>query len=81
MSITADTTLMSAPRATLAQLVSALLSQDHGGYNEDDIRFIARLYYGTCLPVGIDPLLVISQLRLETANLSSSWSQRSSSCS
>ena len=75
MSITPDTTLMSAPRATLAQLVSALLLQDHGGYSEDDIRFIARLYYGTCVPVGIDPLLVISQMRLETANLSSSWSQ------
>jgi hypothetical protein len=73
--LTSDAALMHAPRATIDQLSTALLSRPHGSYSNDDVRFVTRLYWTTCAPLGIDPLLVVSQMRLETGNLESPWSQ------
>jgi hypothetical protein len=73
--VTPDSPLLHAPRATLAVLTKALLSRPHGTYRDEDVRFIARLYNGTCRPLGLDPLVAVAQMRLETGNLSSPWSQ------
>ena len=63
--------------AAQAQCVRYLLSQPHGEYSEHDIsEMIVPGYFATCADAGVDPILAISQMILETANLSSFWSQR-----
>jgi hypothetical protein len=44
--VTPDATLLHPPRATLAVITKALLSRPHGTYQDEDVRFIARLYTG-----------------------------------
>lgn len=39
------------------------------------MRRIAQLYFDAGPPTGVDPLLAISQMVLETGNLTSHWSQ------
>jgi len=73
--VTLDTALLAPPRATLGQAQHYLLSRPHGGYTDDDARWIARLYFETATPVGLDPLLAVAQLAHETDFLSSFWSQ------
>lgn len=52
-----------------------VLARTHGGYTDANVRTIIRHYDQTARGVGIDPLLVVAQMVLETANLSSHWSQ------
>lgn len=40
-----------------------------GAYGEDDVQAIITTYVVTCGEAGLDPLLVVSQLLLETDNL------------
>jgi hypothetical protein len=75
-SITLETSLLAAPRGTVQQAERYLLARPHGEYSEDDVRRIVRLYFETAASVGLDPLLVIAQLVLETGHLTSFWSQR-----
>ena len=48
---------------------------DHGGYSATEVRDIVKKYVATATEAGLDPLLVVSQMVLETGNLSSFWSQ------
>jgi peptidoglycan hydrolase-like protein with peptidoglycan-binding domain len=73
--ITTRTRLLGAPRVTRGQVEEYLLSRPHGSYDERQVRTIARLYDETSQSVGLDPLLVVAQMVLETGNLSSFWSQ------
>lgn len=73
--ITKRTQLIAAPRATRGQLEGYLLGRPHGSYDERQVRTIARLYDETSQSVGLDPLLVVAQMVLETGNLCSFWSQ------
>jgi hypothetical protein len=73
--ITKRTRLLAAPRATRGQLEGYLLGRPHGSYEERQVRTIARLYDETSQSVGLDPLLVVAQMVLETGNLCSFWSQ------
>ncbi|MGH3051741.1 MAG: glucosaminidase domain-containing protein, partial [Gaiellaceae bacterium] len=73
--ITKRTRLIAAPRATRGQLEGYLLGRPHGSYDERQVRTIARLYDETSKSVGLDPLLVVAQMVLETGNLCSFWSQ------
>lgn len=73
--ITGTTPLLAPPRATAAQLEAYIRSRPHGGYSDPNIKTIVGLYDRTARSVGIDPLLVVAQLVLETGNLSSEWSQ------
>jgi len=45
-------------------------------YSLADVRFILGTYLDTAQAVGVDPLIAISQMILETDNLKSWWSQR-----
>ena len=53
-----------------------MLARKHGKYTDADVRAIIKRYVTTCTAAGVDPLLVVSQLVLETSNLDSFWSQR-----
>jgi N-acetylmuramoyl-L-alanine amidase len=76
LTVTPNTRLLARPRATRSQAESYLLSRPHGEYSDRSVRRIAQLYLETGGRVGVDPLLAISQMVLETANLTSHWSQR-----
>lgn len=73
--ITVKSKLIAKPSATGAQLADYVAGRAHGGYDERQVREIALRYDEVARGVGLDPLLVIAQLVLETDNLSSFWSQ------
>jgi hypothetical protein len=64
------------PRARAERAEHYLLERPHGEYDNDDIRIIVGHYYKTAQSVGLDPLLVVAQMVLETGGLTSFWSQR-----
>jgi hypothetical protein len=74
--VTPRSHLHAEPRARAERAQAYLLGRPHGEYNEDDIRVIVDHYYKTAEPVGLDPLLVVAQMALETGGLTSFWSQR-----
>src|SRR4029079_7551967 len=63
-------------RAPAQRVTRHLLSLEHGDYAEEDVRRVCQLYYRTARSVGLDPLVVIAQMYLETGHLTSFWSQR-----
>jgi hypothetical protein len=73
--VSVKTKLIAKPRATGSQLEDYVAGRPHGGYSEHEVREIASHYDKTAGAVGLDPLLLIAQLVLETDNLSSFWSQ------
>jgi murein DD-endopeptidase MepM/ murein hydrolase activator NlpD len=73
--LTVKTRLLSPPRATADQLASAVLQRPHGDYSEAKVRQICELYADVATDAGMDPLVVVAQMVLETGNLSSFWSQ------
>jgi len=73
--VTAKTKLLARPRSTPKALESYLLGRKHGTYSDDDVRAILASYTATAKAAGLDPLLIVSQLVLETGNLTSQWSQ------
>jgi flagellum-specific peptidoglycan hydrolase FlgJ len=74
--VTTNAKFLAQPRATQKALVRYMLSRKHGKYSADDVRAILKRYVATCKRAGLDPLLVVSQMVLETGNLTSHWSQR-----
>jgi hypothetical protein len=74
--VTPRSHLHAQPRARAERAERYLLGRAHGEYNDDDIRVIVGHYYKTAAPVGLDPLLVVAQMVLETGGLTSFWSQR-----
>jgi hypothetical protein len=74
--ITPDTVLQASPRARASRAERYLVERPHGEYSDDDVRTIVRGYYSTAEAVGVDPLLVVSQMVEETGHLTSFWSQR-----
>jgi hypothetical protein len=73
--VTAETGLLRAPGATQKALADRILARDHGGYGAGEVREIVKKYVATSKEVGLDPLLVVTQMVLETGNLTSFWSQ------
>jgi hypothetical protein len=67
---------LSGPRAPRQAVIDYLFPIDTGEYNDADIAYIAARYWETGTAVGIDPLLTVAQMILETAHLTSFWSQR-----
>jgi hypothetical protein len=74
--LTANVSLVASPRSTQKAFERHMLARKHGEYTDDDVRSILKRYVTTCKAAGVDPLLVVSQLVLETSNLDSFWSQR-----
>ena len=73
--VTAESALLSRPRVTQKTLEQYMLSRQHGSYSDADVREILKKYVTTCKAAGLDPLVVVSQMVLETGNLMSHWSQ------
>ena len=73
--ITQKSELLAEPRVTQDELEAFMLARDHGGYTDANVRGIIRRYMATATAVGLDPLLVVSQMVLETGDLTSFWSQ------
>jgi flagellum-specific peptidoglycan hydrolase FlgJ len=73
--ITQKSELLAEPRATREELETFMLARDHGGYTDANVRGIVKRYVTTATAVGLDPLLVVAQMVLETGNLTSFWSQ------
>lgn len=75
MSVTTDATMLSTPRAPAVQAESYLVSRPHGSYSDQEVSEIVNLYYEAAGPAGLDSLVVIGQMALETGRLTSFWSQ------
>ena len=76
--LTIESTLVAPPRATLQFLIEHVAPRMQGNnYNQDDVGgVILPAYWQTCTSVGIDPVLAVVQMMLETGNLSSWWAAR-----
>jgi hypothetical protein len=74
--VTPQSALLAAPRAPKARAVRHLLAREHGEYTDADVRMIVGRYWDTAPAVGLDPLVVVAQMVLETGGLTSFWSQR-----
>ncbi len=73
--ITADTTIISPPRATKEQAIAFIL--DRGTtYSDYSVQLIVGYYWDIGTAVGVDPLIALAQNLHETANITSWWSQR-----
>lgn len=73
--VSPDSTILATPRAMEAQLRRYLVSKHQANfYKESALTNIVRLYVATCTAVGIDPLLAVSQMALETGHLKSALS-------
>lgn len=75
ISVSETSKLLAPPRATLTQAAGHLTSRPTGAYTAADVRRIARRYFDAAGPAGLDPLLAVAQMALETGNLTSHWSQ------
>jgi hypothetical protein len=64
------------PTLTWAQAVTAYQGRDAGEYTSGDVRSILADYCRFGCSVGVDPLVSIAQLTLETAWLTSWWAAR-----
>ena len=73
--VTEQTALLRAAGAPQKVLADRILARDHGGYTAAEVRGIVKQYAATTKEAGLDPLLVVSQMVLETGNLTSFWSQ------
>jgi hypothetical protein len=64
-----DAALLSSPRASAKRLARYAHSANRGRYPESELESIIATYAAACEEAGLDPLLVVSQLLLETQNL------------
>jgi hypothetical protein len=61
----------------MMEVMNLILDQPHGEYTDEDIAIgIIPAYFTICQDVGVDPVLAIAQMILETGNLTSFWSAR-----
>jgi flagellum-specific peptidoglycan hydrolase FlgJ len=78
--LTTSSTLLAPPRATQAQLRNHLISH-HKAHHSDSVykdaamSHIVRLYFTTAGSIGLDPLIAVAQMELETGHLTSKASQ------
>lgn len=73
--ITPQTQLLAEPRVTLKQLEKFEIGRKHGVYTDANVRGILKKYVALTTRMGLDPLLVVSQMLEETGHLTSAKSQ------
>jgi hypothetical protein len=76
VAVTAASPLLAAPRITRARAERFLIARPNGAYSDADVRAIVGYYFTTGPRVGLDPLLAVAQMQLETAYLTSYWAAR-----
>jgi hypothetical protein len=73
--VTEVSKLISEPRATKAVLERYVLGRDHAPHTDDDARRVVKHYVAISARGGLDPLIAVAQMVLETNNLKSKWAQ------
>lgn len=73
--ISPDTPLLAEPRVTLQRLQRFEKGRDHGVYTAVQVNTILKKYVALTTKMGLDPLLVVSQMLEETGHLTSPKSQ------
>jgi hypothetical protein len=78
--LTVNSTILAAPRATAAQMRQHLINRHRAHPGDSQLKDktladIVNLYVKTCKSVGVDPLVAVNQMELETAHLTSKASQ------
>jgi len=68
--------ILSTTTITLTQCFNYIRMRDHGEYTNVDLQVILASYYVYSQQVGVDAGIAVSQMLLETGNLTSWWSQR-----
>lgn len=76
MTYTDHSPLLGPSYGTLTQCLTAVLAAPRGSYTPADVVKIITRYFVVCGVGGVDPVLAIAQMLLETGNLTSTWSQR-----
>ena len=79
MAVTVDSKLLAPARVTRAQAERFLIPKPNGEYTDADVRHILSQYFTVGPAVGLDPLLAVAQMELETAFLASFWAANSAS--
>lgn len=75
--LTVASPLLAAPSTTALRCSQAILAAPHGEYSAYDVgQVIVPTYFTICGQVGLDPLIAVAQLVLETGNLTSYWAAR-----
>ena len=74
--VTPDSPLLADPRATQRQVSRYLHATGHGPYSSAQVETIVGLYDTGARAVGLDPMVAVAQMVLETGHLTSEWSQR-----
>ena len=64
-----DAALLSPPRASARRMARYAHSGNRGRYRESELQRIIGTYAAACEAAGLDPLLAVSQVLLETDNL------------
>ena len=78
--LTPSSTILGEPRATPVQLRRHLIARHDANPGQSRLRDktlgeIVQLYLRTCKRIGLDPLVAVSQMELETGHLTSKASQ------
>jgi hypothetical protein len=73
--ITPQTLMLADPRVTLKRLEKFEIGRPHGVYTDAQVRTILKKYVALSTKMGLDPLLVVSQMLEETGHLTSAKSQ------
>jgi N-acetylmuramoyl-L-alanine amidase len=73
--VTPRTRVLAEPSIEFDAAVAYLLARPHGKYSDAAVTRIVKLYFDTAAAVGVDPLLAISQMVVETGGLTSDWSR------
>lgn len=69
--------LLAAPRTTVDRAVRYITKRGtHTSYTPNDVQTICAAYWNVGRATGIDPLIAVAQMILETDNLKSWWSLR-----
>ena len=73
--LTPRSTLLAPPRASAEALERYVLKRDHAPRTDAEARTIVGHYVQQATAGGLDPLVPVAQMVLETNNLKSAWSQ------
>jgi hypothetical protein len=73
--ISVSSATLTPPRVGQDVLERYMLKRDHAPHTDDDARAVAKHYSTIAARGGLDPLVVVAQMVLETDNLRSKWSQ------
>jgi hypothetical protein len=74
--VTPSTPLLIRPPLSPEQAWAYYQGRVTGGYSPEDVKHILVQYLTLAPSVGMDPLIPIAQMSLETGHLTSFWSQR-----